>query len=115
MSGYVSRQVIEWAISADPAAQAPTANLLIDEPPPFLDLLAILETAGFEYKFVRRIRDGAPLYYATVWHPTWLALRRGYVRRVTHADAPGALIRALDEALRWHGKTRRRPPLPESA
>lgn len=115
MTRYVSRHVIGRAISADPAAQAPATNLLIDEPPPLPELLAILETAGFEYKLVRRIRDGAPLYYATVWHPTWAALRRGYVRRVTHTDAPGALIRALDEALRWHGKTRRRPPLPESA
>lgn len=115
MSRYVSRHVIERAISADPAAQAPAANLLIDEPPPLLELLAILETAGFEYKLVRRIRDGAPLYYATVWHPTWAALRRGYVRRVTHADAPGALIRALDEALRWHGRARHQAPVPESA
>ncbi|OWL99004.1 hypothetical protein CBQ26_00665 [Deinococcus indicus] len=107
--------MVARAISADPAAQAPAANLLIDEPPPLLELLAILETAGFEYKLARRIRDGAPLYYATVWHPTWAALGRGYVRRVTDTDAPGALIRALDEALRWHGKTRRRPAVPESA
>lgn len=115
MSGYVSRHVIERAISADPAARAPSANLLIDEPPPFPELLAILEAAGFEYKFSRRIRDGAPLYYATVWHPTWAALRRGYVRRVAHTDAAGALIRALDEALHWQGKARWQSPLPESA
>ncbi|MCD0166997.1 hypothetical protein IHN58_15205, partial [Deinococcus sp. 12RED42] len=54
MSRYVSRHVIERAISADPAARAPAANLLIDEPPPLLELLAILETAGFEYKLARR-------------------------------------------------------------
>ncbi|GGR62320.1 hypothetical protein GCM10008959_25360 [Deinococcus seoulensis] len=115
MSRYVSRHAIERAISADPAAQAPAANLLIDEPPPLPDLLTILDAAGFEYKFSRRFRDGAPCYYATVWHPTWLALRGGYVRRVTHADAPGALIRALDAALRWQGRARHQAPPPESA